>query len=557
MKKQIFGCLALIAAILLSGCGGASGREQSGSGSGSASGSVAVRPQGKKIVIFAGGSSEFSWVEGSEESYVVDYIENRYYEDTGVSLDFEISYLGEDMRTKLTSELAGNSQVDIAVSHTRGGVGIDDFVIRQNLFFDLGDLLDNYGSNVLEYIDGAPLNSMTTYINEIVAIPSVISPYKFGILVRKDYMERCGYTDNAQKATEFCEATGKNYELVDNLDTFEEMCYAMNKLTKNSYAVSGAAWDLEKVLTLGAYTDSGYFTSTKRPYGENGTELVIPGFATDEYKEALAREYKWASTGVISKEANSILLENAESMFISGNTGVFIQDPTINHLIKVARSTAAVDKDAEFTVLGPLAAHKGGTKKGFMRNAQATFAAAILNKSQNVVPIMKFLNWVFKSEENYNLCRYGIEGEHWVNNGDGTYSYPKGKEDYVTRPPYSGILTLVENQRRSDLFYDGYTEQEKEWIALAKNPDNYIENDMIDYILPYHYQYGIEPDNLQQTMYDTLYVSAWTGQSDPLRLDGGECIYDKLVKKYRSSVLQLAEYRTNYYKLMKAKFDNA
>ena len=78
------------------------------------------------------------------------------------------------------------------------------------------------------------------------------------------------------------------------------MCRAMNSITGSSYAVTGAAWDLEKVLTLGAYGDAGYFSSAL--VEENGKELIMTGGSTQAYKQVLALEYEWATTGVISKD---------------------------------------------------------------------------------------------------------------------------------------------------------------------------------------------------------------------------------------------------------------
>lgn len=103
-------------------------------------------PQGTKIVIYAGGSSEFSWVKGSEEEDVIEAIEEAYWQDTGRSLDFEIAYLGQNMKSKLQSELSAGSQVDIAISHTRGGDGIDDWVMANNQYYELTDVLYDLGA---------------------------------------------------------------------------------------------------------------------------------------------------------------------------------------------------------------------------------------------------------------------------------------------------------------------------------------------------------------------------------------------------------------------------
>lgn len=281
----------------------------------------------------------------------------------------------------------------------------------------------------------------------------------------------------------------------------------------------------------------------------------MTGGSTQAYKDVLALEYEWATTGVISKDGNSILLEEGESIFISGKTGVFVLDPTIQHLIKVARMTKNNDPDAEFTVLGPLKAHKDSPddQKGFMRNPTATFAAAITGSSKYVKEIMGFLNWVYASEENYNLCRYGVEGEHWINNGDGTYSYPEGKESYATEAPYSGILTLVENQNMSNLIYDGYSEEELHWINdIAGNPENYIDNDVMDYMFVSTDSYNTIVANAGATLYQ-MAVDAWTGKTDPLSLtSGGVTVFDSVASAYNRATLEVQEYYTTQYKTMKA-----
>ncbi len=529
----------VISLLALASCGGG----ESISSSTSSKTNNIEKPEGAKIVLYAGGSSEFNWVLGSEEKSVIDYIENKYYQETGNALDFEINFLGEDMQTKLSSELAAGNQVDIVVSHTRGGVGLDDKLKGETDHYNLYDAIYELAPNLYEAVKGDPLDSMTTSTKDTVCIPSAISPYKFGILVRKDLMEKAGYTDDPTKT---------DLELVDNLETFEKMCLKMNGLTGNSYAITGAAWDLEKVITLGAYADAGYFTSAL--VSEDGKELVRKGGCTSAYKDVLSLEYQWAQKGVVSKEANSILLTDGESNFIAGKTGVFVQDPTIQHLIKISRMTKAQNKEAEFTVLGPLSAKKGSTKKGFMRNPIATFGAAITKKSQRVNEIMSFLNWVYQNEDNYNLCRYGIEGTHWVNNGDGTYSYPEGKEYYATSPAYSGILTLVENQRMSNLLYKGYSKEELHWIKdIAGNSANYINNDVNDYLFTMNDEFNIKQGQATEKLY-AMAVDAWTGKKDPTALssNGVDSIYDSVAREYREKCEVIDKYLTEQYKIMKA-----
>lgn len=52
------------------------------------------KPTPTEIVIYAGGSSEYSWSKGKEEADVIRAVQDKYYEDTGRNLKFNISYLG-------------------------------------------------------------------------------------------------------------------------------------------------------------------------------------------------------------------------------------------------------------------------------------------------------------------------------------------------------------------------------------------------------------------------------------------------------------------------------
>ena len=530
MKKRTGkGLLAgALAAVLLLGTTACGKNPQSDAPSGD-------RPKGEKIVIYAGGSSEFAWVKGGAEAEVIEAVEQKYYDDTGISLDFEISFLDDQMTQKLTTEISGGGQVDVAVSHTRGGNGIDDVALSNGGFgfVDISrrikalapNLVKNIDTYNYEKIDGTPMDAMTTSDGKLVGIPSVISPYKFGILVRKDYMDQLGYTADESKTSEICPATNQKWELVDNLETFEEMCLAINQLTGKSYAVSGAPWDIEKVLTLGAFGVSGFFTETLYQPENGGKEVVVSGEGTAAYKDVLALEMRWAQNGVISNESQIIKVTQGESDFIAGNTGVFVLDPTVQHLISVARKAKAANPNAEFTLLEPMRAYKdpeacpkdedGNPRRGFMRNTEATFAAVIPSTSQNTDALLKFMNWVYGSEDNYNMCRYGLEGTHWEKVGEDKFRYigqdSKGNDYSITNPPYSGILTLVENQNISNLVYEGYTEDELSWIEFAKTEDFYIENNMIDYLLPSGGGEANIFNNIRNKLKDNVIFHAWKG----------------------------------------------
>ena len=260
------------------------------------------------------------------------------------------------------------------------------------------------------------------------------------------------------------------------------MAKAMKEQQNKDYIITGALFDVEKAGLLGACgINAGYYTNTVYTDTVANKTYFGPGYINPQYKEVLKIEYEWSKERLLAADCDNIYLSVGESNFIAGNTGIFLQDPTITHLIEVARKAKKANPNAEFTVLGALTKDAQSSEKGFMRNSVATFGAEIAKTSKNAKEIMKFLKWMYKSKDNYLLCKYGREGIEWTyDRENNTYDYLVG--DY-TNPPYSGILSIVENQAIADLQYAGYTAEEKEWIATARQKENYVINDTIDYLV--------------------------------------------------------------------------
>ena len=245
MKKQIWKVSALaLAAISAFGtvaCGGGGG----GGGS---------KNDGLEITIYAGGSSEYKWEKGSVEAEVYEAIEDAYYEDMGTKLDFRVEFPGgNNMKNSIQTQVT-EGNIDVVISHVGGGDGLDDWFLGQptTLYRDLSTdfvVYQNLGKH-MEWSDGQGLNlnamtRVTMEDGQILGIPSVISPYKFGMLVRKDWMEACGYTDDP---------TATDKILVDNYVAFENMAMAMVEKYKLNYAISGAIFEVEKTGVLGRIT---------------------------------------------------------------------------------------------------------------------------------------------------------------------------------------------------------------------------------------------------------------------------------------------------------------
>lgn len=506
-------------------------------------------PNAKDIVIFAGGSSEFSWSLGTKGQEVIDYIEKAFYEDTGKAVNFvvDVTQQGPSMNTTLPNDVT-EGKVDVVISHTSGGDGIDDNMFNNELYYDLSRYMDSYFGEQIEdgnspfvwksadgskTLDGLKrLTAQTDDGEQIIGIPSVINPYKFGILVRKDWMREAGYTDDPAEE-------GKTY--VGDFETFTQMALDIKKNEGLDHAITGAMFDVEKVGLLGAYgIDAGYYTNTVYTEGENS--YVGPGYINPKYADVLALEYEWKTKGILEADCDNTLVATGENNFIAGKSAIFVQDPTITHLIEIARRTKAADPTAEFTVLGALTKDKNSTDKGFMRNSTATFAASVGAKSKVVGEIMAFVNWMYSDKDNYLLCKYGREGTDWIyDEANQTYNY-KTEAEYVS-PNYSGILCLVENQNVANLTYAGYSAEEKKWIATAENPTNYRDNPTIDYLLlfPNGSELNTAKGNAASAISENVVRKIWNGDAT---------FAGKIAEKFEQGRLGFVSTASNYMKEM-------
>ena len=109
----------------------------------------------------------------------------------------------------------------------------------------------------------------------------------------------------------------------------------------------------------------------------------------------------------------------------------------------------------------------------------------------------------------------------------------------------------MENQNVSNLTYKGYSEEEKQWIATAADPSNYIENDIINYLFPVP-PAAINNDYTQQKQ--TLYGrvgEAWRGAVDPSLHYATVNVTDYL----KGGGQKYQDYLTQQYKIMKTQRD--
>lgn len=136
-------------------------------------------------------------------------------------------------------------------------------------------------------------------------------------------------------------------------------------------------------------------------------------FTSDEYKNYLSVVRNWYTSGYISKDIVSATeagasLVKAGTLFAYPNSG----KPGIEQ-----QESATAGTNMTYVQVLPTFTSTA---------APLTWQWTIPQNSANPEKAMQFLNLMYTDSDIMNLLAYGIKGTHYVDNGDGTITYPSG-----------------------------------------------------------------------------------------------------------------------------------
>lgn len=423
MKKLL--CAALAACMLLGLCA----CRDSGTPTPKPSGSwEEAKKNAAEITVYVDASNIYgSYIKGSDEAYVKDAIEKKFYEDTGNAVNFQVNYESHATFSTKFGGVMTTGKWDMAVSYL-GQAGLDEIVLKQDVSMDLADLLDNY-EHIGEAIAPEVMNATTTLTGEVVGIPSSVKSKTKGILIRKDYMTKAGYTEDKAEAA----ASGGKLKFCQTIDDFTDMMRKMKaEIPACTMPLIGNSYDIEFAITAGACGTPGYQYKSVIYNDDGSIDKVVPGWLSEGYDKVLGYEYLWQKEGLWEADNQVKTKEQRITDYSNGKGAIYCVDTNILELIDVARQVKAVDKNAEFTILGPLDAVDAQGKAiensgAFVEVSKATDCMIINKRSEKAELILAYFDWLYSDVENYELCSYGIEGEHWVDAGEGTIHSPPAK----------------------------------------------------------------------------------------------------------------------------------
>jgi len=361
-------------------------------------------------------------------------------------------------------------------------------------------------------------------------------------------MRQVGYTESKEEA----DKSNGSLTWCHTIKDFDTMVRKMKTdIPTISAPLSGSVYDMEFTLLAGCMDSTGYQYRSINYNNDGSIKEVVPGWISENYGKVLQQEYDWVKDGIWEADNMTINANTRLSNLASGKSAVYFSNPTITNLIDVARRCKEIDENIEFTLLDPLAGVDDAGNEipnsgAFVEVSKNTDCIVFNKRSKRAPLLVKYMNWMYSSKENYELCAYGIKGQQWVESqyGDNYYEYPD--EYYVSHKPYSGVFALVHNDEISCRIPMQYSEVERNWIDKVRNY-NCLTNPT-DGMLFYGSSASVSHNFVvaEADIYLECATKAWAGTANPATTWGPACT------KYRDQASDYIEWLTNQYKLYKA-----
>lgn len=440
----------------------------------------------------AGGNAETTASAGSEEVKDTAVVESADSETAKEAYEIVMAYitLGSEPQDLglVESALSEIAMEKIGCTVKFKPVALTDLASQYNLWASSGEKVDlmmmfnmDLGTYVNEgkilklddYVSQAPaIQAVDTernlfkgglYNDELYAIPVVNPSLGEGkaFYVRKDVMDEVDYQEK-------------------ELYTYEDLDAVFAQVKEQFPDLITCAWGGVQTNTL-AYQFLPYDTlgvaggwAGVLMDAMSGDTKVTNLYESEEYYQYLEWMQKWQQAGYISKDAATTSDQPMDWVRAGRSAGFILADDTPGNKDNNEASTGH-----EMVQLNIKPTYLTTTTYSQLRWCVGA-------NSEQPEKAMQFLNMWYDGSDAVNLLMNGIEGNHYVKNGDSMIiSYPEGIDG--TNTPYNNVLGIYGDKRNmymfepnKDSFYtdsDAYTENalkfQSKALGYTFNSDDY------------------------------------------------------------------------------------
>ncbi|MFB9660107.1 extracellular solute-binding protein [Glycomyces mayteni] len=326
---------------------------------------------------------------------------------------------------------------DHNVTFSRTDIPMADFDQKKSLLIGSGEATDiisvTYGGTETQFISGGAILPVSNYFHympnfqqkiadwgleadlqnkrqadgRIYHLPGVreAPDVQYSVVIREDLWERAGVTEDPATWEEFQE------QLQKVKDANPEIDYAMSDRWTDSITLGS----LLSVMATNYDTIAGWgYANTF--YDEDAGEYVFTG-ATEEYKEVVTYAAGLVAAGLLDPEVTQSD-DQAIQKFISGRSA------TIS-----GNTQALAEYRTKFADAGAgevpirLISIPGGPAGSKLPSGRFTSGLLISSKAAEqpyFKALLQFVDWLYYSDEGMEFAQWGVEGETFTRDADGT-----------------------------------------------------------------------------------------------------------------------------------------
>lgn len=434
-------------------------------GCGNAADKITTNEQGQTVIsIMAPAYQAESASDDAAENPIMAEIEKRL--NTDIQITFAAS---SNFGEKVTAAMGAGTYPNIMKVPDRNSSIIQS--CRSGVFWDITDLIKaknddgSYKYPNLAVAKDEVLRNISVD-GRVYGLYSSRDLGRNGVTIRKDWLEKIGYTDYPK-----------------TLDEFYDVC---EKFTKNDPDGNGV--DDTFGLIMCSYTGSIdnilVWAGAPNGYGvtkdEEGKTVLHPAFMFDEYLEGLKFIKKMFDNGYINQNWATLSSEKWNEPLLNGEGGIIID--VADRARRVQTNIKDRNPNAVIGVFGSVAKTAGEERRvlpttGF--NGFFVFPKDAVKNEEELDICMKLMNDL-ESPEIADLLQRGIEGRHYTINANGEYEKMKtadGKDDTSNDKEFADLnqlCTFINGKSNLDIPYA---------TAVAEEVDKVLD-DNVNYTVP-------------------------------------------------------------------------
>lgn len=301
-----------------------------------------------------------------------------------INVQVEISFIDEsDSSTEIDARIFNDEPLDLILVNN-----FQDYC-RRGYLLELSELIEEYGEDIKNIIPAEELNYGVWEDGLYGICRNAELAASYGICMRKDILEQ--YQIDPQG--------------IKTLEDFEKVLEKLKKEGCENIKVAPLAYPYFDSLGDGF----GVLMDNREPH------TVVNYYETDEFRTFIEKLYQWRQEGYLFDRGYTY--DNSRDLLYSH----FMNDQLFAYFIKYKPGIDIQEKN----LTGYEVVTVNLTESVITTEMSTLGLWCIYSESAHPEEAMKLLNLLYTDEDLANLFCWGIEGTHYVVNGDGTITYPE------------------------------------------------------------------------------------------------------------------------------------